>query len=186
MTSKDLQIVNVLKKGQVILYPTDTIWGIGCDATNEKAIVRINAIKKRQQGQPLTILVSDVEMLKNYVEEVPAFIYEQLNLFTKPTTIIYSHAKNLPNSLLGNDNSVGIRVVKDYRFLNQVIKRFSKPLVSTSANVSGQPAPQKFNDILPGIIKRVDYVVPRQFEISGKKQASDIYKISGNHLIKIR
>ncbi len=183
----DLQIVlNVLKKGEIILYPTDTIWGIGCDATNEKTIARVNVIKKRQQGQPLTILVNDVEMLKKYVEEVPEFIYEQLNLFTKPVTIIYPHAKNLPDNLLAIDKSVGIRIVKDYAYLNQLITLFGKPLVSTSANLSGQQSPKKFDDISSEIIRQVDYIMPRQYEMSGTKQASDIYKISGNDLIKIR
>lgn len=187
MITKDLQIIlNILKNGEVILYPTDTIWGIGCDATNEKAIARVNAIKKRPQGQPLTILVSNVEMLKNYVEEVPVFIYKQLNLFTKPVTIIYPHAKNLPVNLLADDYSVGIRIVKDYPFLNQVITLFNKPLVSTSANLAGQPTPQQFDDIPLEIIRQVDYVVPRQYEMGGIKQASDIYKISGNELIKVR
>ena len=173
-----------LREGGIILYPTDTVWGIGCDATNEEAIERLNGVKKRKKGQPLIVLVNDLLMLMKYVETVPEFV---LNFFEKskyPTTIIYPNPKNLPDNLLAEDGSIGIRIVM-HNYLAQLIKVFGKPLVSTSANFSGQPTPASFDEISESLITQVDYVVKRYHGLKNPR-TSDIYKITDKGLEKIR
>ena len=172
-----------LREGGIILYPTDTVWGIGCDATNVEAINRVNRIKNRQHGQPLLVLVDSVEMLRKYVTEIPDFVLEKLKTFQNPTTIIYPNAKNLPEILLGDNQSIGIRIVKS-AFIKVILKKLEFPIVSTSANVSGQPTPKQFDDISPEIISQMDFVLPKWRERNAK--ASDIYKIEGKKLVKVR
>ncbi len=184
-TSDTIQkALSFLSRGKIILYPTDTIWGIGCDATNEKAIRKVNELKDRKPNQPLLILVSDTDMLQYYVEEMPAFVLEQLGSFPRPTTIIYPKAKNLPVSLLGDNSSIGIRIV-DHHLITKLIAEYGKPLVSTSANKSGTPAPRSFNEINKLLLHKVDYCFPLNIE-TYQKSPSDIYKIEGEKLIKIR
>lgn len=186
MINRDLQtVLKVLKKKGVILYPTDTVWGIGCDASNFDAIERLSMIKKRKKGQPLIVLVSDLDMLSNYVTTVPRFVLDYLDTVNKPTTIIYPEAKNLPKCLLSDDGSVGIRIVKN-NYLHTIIEEFKKPIVSTSANFSGEQTPNSFGEISDKLISEVDFVVSEQYGNTNFCEPSDIYKIIGNELVKIR
>ena len=150
--------IDALKKGKVILYPTDTIWGIGADATNSKAVQRIYKIKMRDSNKSMIILLDSVDKLKNYVVEVPEIAYELIEKTRVPLTIVYPKAKNLAKNLLAKDGSIAIRVVGG-EYCSAVINQFGKPIVSTSANLSGEPPPVTFNDISDAIIKKVDYVV---------------------------
>lgn len=146
-----------LKQGNVILCPTDTIWSLSCDATNPQAILKINNIKGRN-NKAYIILVHSMAMVLRYVKEVPEIAYELIENTTQPLTIIYPQAKNLPDILLPPDKSIGIRIVKD-RFCKELIKQFKKPIVSTSANFTGNTPPLSFDDIDENIKKSVDYIV---------------------------
>jgi L-threonylcarbamoyladenylate synthase len=152
------QSLETLKRGGVILYPTDTVWGIGCDAANRAAIERIFAIKRRSGAQTMLTLVDSVEMLAGYVEEIPAVALQLMDEAERPLSIIYPKAKNLPDNLIANDGSIGIRIVNDL-FCRQLIKAFGKPVVSTSANISGEPAPGIFDEISEEIKEAMDYIV---------------------------
>lgn len=174
---------SVLKKGGVILYPTDTVWGIGCDATNADAIDRIYEIKKRNQAKALICLVSDFKMLNQYVEEVPEVAYDILKYANTPTTIIYDKPIRIAENLVGEEDTLGIRVTKD-KFCNDLIRKMKKPLVSTSANISGEPTPNSFDQISPEILKAVDYVVNlHQSKKSGKPSA--IIQLANDGKVKI-
>lgn len=151
-------IIRILKEGGTILYPTDTIWGIGCDAFNLKAVHEIFEIKRRPKTKPFILLVSDVKMLKEYINELHPRIETLLQYYERPLTVIYKHNQNLPKFLLAKDSSVAIRVTND-PFCQQIIHDLGKPIVSTSANLSGQDIPSKFDEIDPSIINNVDYVV---------------------------
>lgn len=150
--------VALLKQGKILLYPTDTIWGIGCDATNSKAISRIFKLKNRQEQKRMIVLLDSVDKLKQYVEDVPAIAYDLIENAASPTTIVYNKAKKLPKKLVATDGSIAIRIVHgDY--CPEVIKRLGHPLISTSANISGESSPQTFHQISEIIKERVDYVV---------------------------
>ena len=131
------QALDTLKAGGVILYPTDTIWGLGCDATNPEAVEKIYAIKGRDKGKSLIVLLENDYQLEGYVQEVPEVAYQLIEVADKPLTIIYSQAKNLAANVVAEDGSIGIRIVK-HPFCEELIKRFRKPIVSTSANISGK------------------------------------------------
>ena len=152
------QSLEVLRRGGVILYPTDTVWGIGCDATSRTAVESIYAIKKRNEAQALLTLVDGREMLDEYVENIPAIAFQLIEEAVKPLSIIYPKAKNLPDNLVANNGSIGIRIVND-PFCRQLIKTFGKPIVSTSANISGEPTPGTFDEISEEIRTAVDYTV---------------------------
>ena len=155
----DLQkTLEVLKRGGVVLYPTDTVWGLGCDATHSGAIQEIYNLKQRAESKALICLVSDFKMLNQYVEEVPEVAYDILKYALKPTTIIYDNPIRVSENLIADDNSLGIRVVKD-DFCKQLIRKLKRPIVSTSANISGQPTPKTFSEISQPILEGVDYVV---------------------------
>ena len=156
-------IINILKSGGVILYPTDTIWGIGCDATNVKAINKIFEIKKREKTKSVIILVENEKRLQDLVD-VPEMAWEIIDLSEKPVTIVYEKARNLPKELLAEDGSIGIRLVKD-DFCRKLISKLNKPLVSTSANFSGDKSPMKFSDINPEIIDLVDFTVEENLSL---------------------
>ncbi|MDX1719696.1 MAG: L-threonylcarbamoyladenylate synthase, partial [Salegentibacter mishustinae] len=132
-----------LKRGGLILYPTDTVWGIGCDATNAEAVEKVYKLKKRHESQALICLVSDYKMLNQFVEDVPEVAYDILKFAKKPTTIIYDDPIRIAENLIADDNSLAIRVSKD-KFSNDLAKRFRKPIVSTSANISGEKTPGSF------------------------------------------
>jgi L-threonylcarbamoyladenylate synthase len=152
------EITKVLKSGGTILYPTDTIWGIGCDATNAKAVEKIYRIKVRDVGKSLIILVDSLDTLKKYVEEVPDNAVEMILSYSDPLTIIYPKAKNLPKNVIANDGSIAIRIPND-DFCCQLIRDFGKPITSTSANISGDPSPLTFAQISGKIVGMVDHVV---------------------------
>lgn len=158
------QAVNVLNTGGLILYPTDTIWGIGCDATDAEAVAKVFALKKRDLSKPLVVLVDSLEMLKEYVVEVHPRIDTLLSYHQRPLTIIFEQARQLPSNLIAKDNSVAIRIVKD-DFCQEMIKEFGKPIVATSANISNEPFPENFGAISSDVIKGIDFVVRhRQME----------------------
>ena len=147
-----------LKKGGVILYPTDTIWGLGCDATNLAAINRIFTIKKRPSRKNFIILLDEVEKLPFYIEPIPEIAWDLIENATRPTTFIYKGVKNLPSKLIASDGTIAIRIVGN-EFCKKLINLLGKPLVSTSANITGLPTPFTFKEISQDIIKKVDYVV---------------------------
>ena len=168
--------LEVLKSGGIILYPTDTIWGIGCDATNEAAVKRIYELKGRAESKSMIILLDNENKLPSYVREVPDIAYDLIEYAEKPLTIIYSGAKNLAPNLISEDGSIGIRIVK-HTFCEQLIQRFRLPVVSTSANLSGKATPINFADIDEEILERVDYVVNWEQEDLNEKTPSTIMKL---------
>jgi len=168
--------VEVLKKGGVILYPTDTIWGIGCDASNQRAVDKIYKLKRRIEGKSLLILVDSLEMVRNYVDDVDERILDLVSGYDRPLTVIYPKARNVAKGVAARDRSVGIRVVKD-EFCKTLIGRFRKAIVSTSANFSGEPAPVFFNQISEGIKNGVDYVVNLYHDRVNEMKPSRIIRV---------
>jgi L-threonylcarbamoyladenylate synthase len=168
--------VQVLRKGGIILYPTDTIWGIGCDATNPSAVARIYEIKQREDSKSMLVLLDTAAGLDRYIQEVPEIAWDLIELADKPLTIIFPGAKNLAKNLVSEDHSIGIRIVRD-EFCNKLIQQFRKPVVSTSANISGEPWPVNFDAIDPVILQRVDYVVKWRQEDYTKEKPSAIIKL---------
>jgi len=176
--------IETLRNGGVILYPTDTIWGLGCDATNKDAIERIYKIKQRSDQKSLLVLLDNPGKIPSYVQEVPEVAWDLIELSEKPLTIIYSDAKNLAQNLIAEDGSIGIRIPED-PFCQKLIQRFKKPIVSTSANISGANAPTNFSEISQEIIDSVDYVVEWRQDDYTKSQASSILKLKNNGEINI-
>lgn len=177
-------ILEKLSEGKVILYPTDTVWGIGCDATNKEAVNKIYQLKNREESKSLIILVSSIKMLKEYVSEVPNEAIKVLNTFEKPTTIIYNKPKKLAKNTIATDNTIAIRIPKD-DFCLEMIEKFGKPIVSTSANISGSDTPKCFSEISKAILNNVDYTVPlHQNKIN--QNSSTILKIEGDKIKVIR
>ena len=173
-----------MREGGVILYPTDTIWGIGCDATNEDAVRRVYEIKQRQDSKAMLVLVDSSVKVDFYVRDVPEVAWDLIDLADKPLTIIYSGARNLAANLLAEDGSVGIRVTNE-DFSKRLCQQFRKAIVSTSANISGQPSPKNFSEISEEVKSAVDYIVGyRQEEISNPKP-SGIIKLDKGGVIKI-
>lgn len=166
----------VMQAGGIILYPTDTIWGIGCDATNEEAVRRIYELKKRTDNKAMLVLIDSPAKLNAYVEQVPDIAWDLIEIADKPLTIIYPKARNLAVSLLGENGSVGIRVTSE-AFSRKLCERFRKPVVSTSANVSGQPSPATFSEIPAEIKDGVDYIVRYRQDDSTKAKPSGILKL---------
>ena len=161
-----------MREGGVILYPTDTIWGIGCDATNEDAVRRVYEIKQRQDSKAMLVLVDSSVKVDFYVRDVPEVAWDLIDLADKPLTIIYSGARNLAANLLAEDGSVGIRVTNE-DFSKRLCQQFRKAIVSTSANISGQPSPKNFSEISEEVKSAVDYIVVyRQEEMSNTKPSS--------------
>ena len=173
-----------MREGGVILYPTDTIWGIGCDATNEDAVRRVYEIKQRQDSKAMLVLVDSSVKVDFYVRDVPEVAWDLIDLADKPLTIIYSGARNLAANLLEEDGSVGIRVTNE-DFSKRLCQQFRKAIVSTSANISGQPSPKNFSEISEEVKSAVDYIVGyRQEEMSNPKPSS-IIKLDKGGVIKI-
>lgn len=168
--------LDVLRQGGLILYPTDTIWGIGCDATSAQAIENVNILKGRPANKNLIILLENANNLISYVKEVPDVAYELIEYAEHPMTIIFSGAKNLSPNLVAEDGSIGIRIVKD-EFCQELIRRFRKPIVSTSANLSGQPAPKNFSHIDEHVVNGVDYVVNHRQDDNRESSPSTIIKL---------
>ncbi len=172
------QCLSVLKNGGTILYPTDTIWGIGCDATNAAAVEKVIEVKHRPQNKSFVVLVTDENDILKYTAAPDLEVFNYLNQTTKPTTVIYEHAIGLADNAIAEDGSVAIRIVKD-EFCRQLIKRFRKPILSTSANVSGQPAPAFFANISPEILENVDFVVEHRRNDTTPAEPSSIVKWGG-------
>ncbi|MCJ7809123.1 MAG: L-threonylcarbamoyladenylate synthase [Desulfobulbaceae bacterium] len=166
----------VLMAGGIILYPTDTIWGIGCDATNMEAVQLIYDIKQRDDSKSMLVLVNGVKMLKEYLHAFPPQALELIARAEKPTTIIYPGARKLASNLLANDGSMGIRITSD-PFCQSLIEFTGKPIVSTSANISGEPSPALFSEILPHIRQQVDHVVNRRQDETEPSSPSAIIKL---------
>lgn len=179
-----VKAVEVLRSGGIILYPTDTIWGIGCDATNTAAVKRIYEIKQRQDTKSMLVLMENPNLLNSYISEVPEIAWELIEVADTPLTIIYPGAKNLAINLVANDGSIGIRITNE-AFTQQLIQRFRKPVVSTSANISGQKSPQNFAEISEEIKKSVDYTVKFRQDDLSRSNPSGIIKLGLGGQIQI-
>ncbi len=174
----------VMQAGGVILYPTDTIWGLGCDATNAEAVKKVYDIKHRMDQKAMLVLLDYPVKIDFYVPDVPEVAWDLVELTTKPLTIIYSNARNLADNLTASDGSVGIRVTNE-EFSKQLCFRFRKAIVSTSANISGEPSPSIFDEISSEIKDQVDYIVNyRQNDIS-RATPSSIIKLESNGVVKV-
>lgn len=170
--------------GGLILYPTDTIWGIGCDATNEEAVRKVYALKRRSDHKAMLLLMDSSAKLNYYVQEVPDVAWDLIELADSPLTVIYSGARNVAPNLLAEDGSVGIRITQE-EFSHKLCERFRKPLVSTSANVSGEPSPANFSEISATIKAGVDYIVRYRQDDLSKAAPSHIIKLGAGGLVKI-
>lgn len=176
--------LEVLKSGGVILYPTDTIWGIGCDATNAEAVKRIYDIKQREDSKSMLVLMENPALLDRYVNKVPEVAWDLVEISTTPLTVIYPGAKNLAANLIPNDGSIGIRFTKE-EFTRQLLQRFRRPIVSTSANISGEKSPAFFDDISEEIKGAVDYIVEYRQEDRTASKPSSIIKLGPGGQIDI-
>jgi len=184
MNEDIIKAQEVLYQGGIILYPTDTIWGIGCDATNEAAVRRVYELKKRTDSKALLVLIDSSVKLDFYVQEVPEVAWDLVDLAENPLTIIYPGARNLAPNLLAEDGSVGIRVTKE-EFSKKLCERFRKAIVSTSANVSGDPSPRFYDEISPEIIAGVDYVVNYRKEDRTPSKPSSIIKLGTGGQVQV-
>jgi L-threonylcarbamoyladenylate synthase len=176
--------LEVLRQGGVILYPTDTVWGLGCDATNPDSVKRIFELKQREDSKSMLVLIENPNMLNSYVREVPEVAWQLLEVSEKPLTIIYPGGKNLAPNLIASDGSVGIRVTTE-SFTEHLIQRFRRPIVSTSANLAGKPSPQNFSEIGEEIKSVVDYVVQYRQDERKRSSPSSIIKLGIGGLIEI-
>ena len=183
MQSEIEKALKTLKSGGIILYPTDTSWGIGCDATHAGAVDRIFELKKRPRDKAMICLVNDFRMLSHYVNQVPEMAYDILKYANKPTTVVYDDPIRVAENLVATDNSLAIRVVRD-TFCGELIKRLKNPLVSTSANLSGAPTPAAFKDIDKVIVQGADYVVNWNRD-KVNKRSSSIIKIKNDGTVKV-
>jgi len=174
----------ILKSGGLVLYPTDTIWGIGCDATNPEAVKKIYQLKQREESKSMLVLVDNADRILRHVRNVPDVAWQLIDVNDKPMTIIYPGACNLAQNLINHDGTIGIRIVQD-EFCQKLISRLNKPLVSTSANISGQPAPAIFDEISDEIKKGVDYIVNWRQDETSEAQPSSIIKVSIRDEIEI-
>ena len=173
-----------MNEGGVILYHTDTIWGIGCDATNEEAVRRVYQIKQRSDSKAMLVLVDSPVKVDFYVQDVPEVAWDLIEVADKPLTIIYSGARNLASNLIAEDGSVGIRVTNE-EFSKRLCQQFRKAIVSTSANISGQPSPANYSEITEELKSMVDYVVGYRQEEMGHPKPSSIIKLDKGGVIKI-
>ncbi|MCX6229752.1 MAG: L-threonylcarbamoyladenylate synthase [Bacteroidia bacterium] len=176
--------VEVLRAGGIILYPTDTVWGIGCDATNAVAVKRIYEIKQREDSKSMLILMENENLLNSYVTEVPEVAWDLIEVSESPLTIIYPAAKNLAANLLAADRSIGIRITRE-AFTQQLIQRFRRPIVSTSANISGEKSPRNFAEISSMIKDKMDYVVNYRRDDLSESVPSSIIKLGVGGQIEI-
>lgn len=183
MNTEIKNTLQILKNGGLILYPTDTVWGIGCDANNPKAVKKIYNLKQREDSKALICLVADDRMLKKYVKQVPQAAMDIIEVANKPTTIIYDGAQHLAPNLIVDDGSIAIRIPDD-EFCYQLTRKLNGALVSTSANISGEATPKSFKEIAPAILKGVDYVVNLHREKICNKPSS-IIKLSNSGIVKV-
>jgi L-threonylcarbamoyladenylate synthase len=188
MMNEELKIeikkaLEVLKSGGIILYPTDSIWGIGCDATNAEAVKKIYAIKKRAESKSMILLLDNESRLLSYVKEVPEQAWSLIEFAEKPLTIIYDDARNLPADIIADDGSIGIRITKD-DFCKNLIGLFRKPIVSTSANISGEKSPATFAEISEEIKNSVDHIVKWRQNDNRPQEASTIIRLKKGGLLQ--
>lgn len=176
--------LEVLRNGGLILYPTDTIWGIGCDATNPDAVKKVYTLKQREDTNSMLVLIDNPRFLNTYLQEVPEVAWDLIEVSDKPLTIIYPNAKNLANNLVATDGSIGIRLVK-HAFCEKLLQAFRKPMVSTSANISGNAHPKNFNEIDEQIINGVDFVVPEIYDERKNTSPSSIIKLGTGGQVKV-
>ena len=182
--SEDIEnCLRVLRSGGVILYPTDTVWGLGCDATNEAAVKKIFSIKQREESKALIVLLADERDVIKYVAQPDLRVFDYLQTVTQPTTVVYKDAIGLADNLIASDGSIAIRLVQD-EFCRHLIRRFKKPIVSTSANISGQPAPAFFSGIDDAIIESADYVVTYRQQDETIRQPSAVIIWNDDETIK--
>ena len=175
--------LEVIKEGGIILYPTDTVWGIGCDATNPEAVAKIYKLKKRAETQSMIVLMNGEKRMYNVFKDIPEVAWQITDLSENPTTLVLDKPRNVAPNLIAPDNTLGIRIVKE-PFCFKLLEKMKKPLVSTSANISGKPTPKSFKEISPEIIKGVDYVVNLHREkIAGKP--STIIKLTNDSQVKV-
>jgi L-threonylcarbamoyladenylate synthase len=173
----------IIKEGGIILYPTDTVWGIGCDATNPEAVAKIYKLKQREETKSMIVLMNGEKMMYNVFKEIPEVAWQILDLSEDPTTLILDNPRNVAPNLIAPDKTLGIRMVKQ-PFCYKLMERMKRPLVSTSANISGQPTPKTFKEISPEIVKGVDYVVNLPLEkMTGKP--SVIIKLTSDSQVKV-
>ena len=175
---------DVLRKGGLILYPTDTIWGIGCDATNEEAVQRVYTLKQRADNKAMLLLLGNEARLESYVQEVPEIAWSLIEVADRPLTLIYPGARNMAPNLIAEDGSVGIRITRE-EFSRRLCEQFRRPVVSTSANISGQPAPHTFQEIAEEIKQGVDYIVQYRQDDLTAAQPSSIIKLGAGGLFQI-
>ena len=183
MKAEVIRSIHILNEGGTIAYPTDTVWGLGCDATKAESVDKIFDLKQRNESKSLIILVSDIDMLQEYIPEIPENVVKLLKSTEKPTSIIYVNPIGLAKNVIASDNSVAIRIPQN-NFCLQLIKDFGKPIVSTSANISGEPTPKSFSEISTTILESVDYVVNLQREERNEK-SSTILKVEENGEITV-
>ena len=173
----------VIKDGGIILYPTDTVWGIGCDATNPEAVAKIYKLKQRAETQSMIVLMNGERMMYNVFNDIPEVAWQILDFSENPTTLVLDNPRNVAANIIATDKTLGVRIIKE-PFCFKLLERMKKPLVSTSANISGQPTPKSFKEINPEIIKGVDYVVNLQRDkLAGKP--STIIKLTSDSQVKV-
>ncbi|NRT15576.1 L-threonylcarbamoyladenylate synthase [Flavobacterium sp. 28A] len=178
-----LKAYEIIKNGGIILYPTDTVWGIGCDATNPEAVAKIYKLKKRAETQSMIVLMNGEKMMYNVFKDIPEVAWQILDFSENPTTLVLDNPRNVATNLIATDKTLGVRIIKE-PFCFKLLERMKKPLVSTSANISGQATPKSFKEINPEIIKGVDYVVNLQRDkIAGKP--STIIKLTNDSQVKV-
>jgi L-threonylcarbamoyladenylate synthase len=178
------QAIETLRKGGIILYPTDTIWGLGCDATNEEAVRKIYKLKHREDSKSMLCLTDNPNRIQAYINEMPSIAWDLIELSEKPLTIIYPEAKNLAANLIAEDKSIGIRVTTE-EFSKRLCEQFRKPIVSTSANISGEASPTNYSEISEEIKTAVDYIVKHRQNDTAKSSPSSIIKLDKNNIITI-
>lgn len=183
MTEEINKAIAILQAGGLILYPTDTVWGVGCDATNLEAVQKIYDLKQREDSKALICLVANDFMLERHVDKVPEVAYDLIDLATKPITIIYDKPKGIAENLIADDNTLGIRVATD-QFCQYLINKFKKPIVSTSANISGESTPKNYSEISNDILKGVDYVVNLE-QYNSTSMPSTIIKLGNDGTVKV-
>jgi L-threonylcarbamoyladenylate synthase len=183
MKEEIYKAIEVLKAGGIILYPTDTVWGIGCDATNKEAVQKVYDLKKRADSKSLILIVANDRMLNYHVKDVPELAWDIIDISEKPTTIIYNEGNHLAENVIAEDKSIAIRMIKE-GFAHQMAFNYRKPIVSTSANISGAPTPMSFDEISDEIKNNVDFIVNKQFD-SGNKKPSALIKLGLNGEIEI-
>lgn len=186
MTQKEdiKNAIDVMRKGGIILYPTDTVWGIGCDATNAEAVAKVYKIKQRDDSKALICLADSVDRVQRYVRDVPSVAWDLMEIADKPTTVILDGAVNLAPNLIAEDGSIGLRITNE-EFSKELCYRFQKPIVSTSVNISGEPAAQNYCDIEPEILEAADYVCWTRRQEHKPHKPSSIVKISRDGQVTI-